>query len=279
MKIQRVKFLLPTVLGFCSALLAFGSNAIELEYSKVDTETLIANINGVDDGQQVSRKLLMVLTDKRGKSRERHTMAYRKYFGDEKKSVLFYRQPSNVRGTGFLTFDYADVDIDDDQWLYLPALRKVRRISASDRGDYFLGTDMSYEDMKREGKLEPRDYRYRIVSVQPPSQSNASVVYHIEGIPHSPEVAKELGYSKVELWVNASNWVVFKSEFWDVRSKPLKTLEVTDIRQVGGIWTRHVLAVTNHKTGHRTRFEFSDVDYASPVADSLFSKSSLKRGR
>ena len=66
-----------------------------------------------------------------------------------------------MRGTGFLTYDYADVSVDDDQWLYLPALRKVRRISASDRGDFFLGTDFTYEDIKKEQKVEINDYAFQ----------------------------------------------------------------------------------------------------------------------
>lgn len=239
-------------------------------------DEIVTKVNAVDDGLQLSRKLTMTLTDKRGRSRVRETMAYRKYFGEEKKLVLFYRQPSNVRGTGFLTFDYPEAEKDDDQWLYLPALRKVRRISASDRGDYFLGTDMSYEDMKREGKLEPRDYSYSVVKLE---QAEGREAYRMQGIPHSKEIAKELGYGRVEFWVDTSNWVIFKSEFWDVRGKHLKTLKVDGIRQVDNIWTRHIMTVKNHKTGHSTRFEFSEVDYLSPVKDSLFSKSSLKRGR
>ena len=103
----------------------------------------------------------MELIDRRGKSRVRETMGYRRYYGEEKRTVLFYQSPTNVRGTGFLTYDYPNADTDDDQWLYLPALRKVRRISSSDRGDYFLGTDFTYEDIKKETRIatDRRPYR------------------------------------------------------------------------------------------------------------------------
>ncbi|MBV1920171.1 MAG: MMPL family transporter, partial [Pseudomonadales bacterium] len=103
-------------------------------------DVVIANINSVDDGKHATRNLTMTLTDKRGKKRVRETIGYRKYFGKEKRTILFYKKPTNVKGTAFLTFDYPETAKDDDQWLYLPALRKVRRISAADRGDYFLGT-------------------------------------------------------------------------------------------------------------------------------------------
>ncbi len=239
-------------------------------------ETVVSNINAVDEGEHVVRKLRMVMTDKRGKVRERLTTSYRKFFGDEKRSVLFYQKPSNVKGTGFLTFDYKDPKVDDDQWLYLPALRKVRRISASDRGDYFLGTDMTYEDMKLEGKLEPADYHYKVLGLE---QQNGQSLLKMEGTPHSNAIARELGYGRVEFLVNQDNWVIQSSEYWGPKGNYLKSVMMSDIRQVSGIWTRHNIEAVNHKTGHKTLFEFSEVDYQTRVKDSLFRKNSLTRGR
>lgn len=248
----------------------------ELPVSGLTAEQVVAQINAVDDGDHVTRTLKMVMTDKNGKVRERLTTGYRKYFGDEKRSVLFYQQPSNVKGTGFLTWDYKNPDTDDDQWLYLPALRKVRRISASDRGDYFLGTDMTYEDMKLEGKLEPADYHYILLgNVQLNSQS----FLKLEGVPHTKAIARELGYGRTEFLVNPNNWVVHRVEFWTPKGKHLKSLTVSDIRKIDGIWTRHRMEMVNHKTGHKTLFEFSDVDYQAGVKDKWFRKNALKRGR
>ena len=110
-------------------------------------DEIVAQMNARDDGNYVTRGFSIELTDRSGKTRTEKTIAYRRYFGDEKRTIIFYTEPTRVRGTGFLTYDYADPAIDDDQWLYLPALRKVRRISASDRGDYFLGTDFTYEEI------------------------------------------------------------------------------------------------------------------------------------
>ena len=72
--------------------------------------------------------------------------------------------------------------------------------------------------------------------------------------------------------------MVRKSEFWDVRMNPLKTMNVTDIREIGGIWTPHRMEVKNKKTGHTTVFTFSDVDYTSEVPEDLFSERALRRG-
>lgn len=255
-----------------------------VQYS-LGVEKIIENINQVEEGEYVSRDLKMLLVDRRGKVRERNTRAFRKFYGEEKKTILFYKKPTNVKGTSFLTFDYPDPSVDDDQWLYLPALRKVRRISASDRGDYFLGTDFTYEDIKLEGKIETADYQHKRLRVETISISNSDgTVDHIkaivlEGSPRSAEIAKELGYGRTEIWVDPSSWLIRKSVFWDPKNNLLKTLVISDVNKVDGILTRHKMVVDNHKTGHHSEFIFSDVDYKSPVKDSLFTQSAMKRGR
>lgn len=228
-----------------------------------------------DDGEHVSRDLKMELIDRRGKTRVRETRGFRKYFGDEKRTVLFYLSPKNIKDTGFLTYDYKDNAVDDDQWLYLPAMRKIRRISASDRGDYFLGTDFSYEDIKNENKPNLDDYVQKRVGTEVVDGVECIV---IESVPVSEEIKKELGYSRVLSRVDPSVWIPRYTEFWDIKGNPLKEINVRDIRQVDSIWTSHELHVKNHKTGHQTRFTFSNVDYTSAVESDWFETRRLSRG-
>ena len=228
-----------------------------------------------EDGSQVSRTLTMALTDRRGKTRLRVTKAFRKYFGENKRTVLFYMSPANIKDTGFLTYDYADTTVDDDQWLYLPAARKIRRISAADRGDYFLGTDFSYEDIKNENKPSLADYVHKRLGTKVLDGVETIV---IEGTPASQEIARELGYGKVVSYVDPNIWMVRKSEFWDIKLNRLKDVENKDIRQIDGIWTSHVISSENHKTHHKTLFTFSDVDYLSAVDDNWFESRRLRRG-
>lgn len=228
-----------------------------------------------DDGANVSRKLTMELVDKRGKSRVRETMAFRKYFGEERRTAIFYQTPSNVKGTSFLVYDYPDVNVDDDQWLYLPALRKTRRISASNRGDYFLGTDFTYEDIKLESKLSIEDYHYKTVGKE---IIDGNEVYVVEATPIDEKTAKELGYSKTKAWVDAKNWMIRKGEYWDVAGNHLKTTYIKDIRSVQNIWTGHIVEIENHKSGHKTKFTFSEVDYTTVIDDDFFTQQTLVRG-
>jgi hypothetical protein len=238
-------------------------------------DEIARRINTREDGEHVTRRIVMELIDRRGKQRVRETVGYRRYYENEKRTVLFYEKPKNVAGTGFLTFDYRDPDREDDQWLYLPALRKVRRISASDRGDYFLGTDFTYEDMKREGKLTLEDYAFETIAAE---EVDGHRCYVLQCTPVSQEVAKELGYGRVLLYVDPEIWMWRKSEYWDPRGKPLKTVHTTEITQVDGIWTSHRTEAENHKTGHRTIFRSTEVDYESPVGDELFTERVLRRG-
>jgi len=242
---------------------------------------VVTKVNEVDDGEHLTRQLTMTMIDKRGKTRKRETSAYRKYYEGEKRTILFYKKPSNVKGTAFLTFDYKDTTKDDDQWLYLPAMRKVRRISASDRGDYFLGTDFTYEDIMLEGKLDMTDYDFSILKEDKLSLNNEAVynAVHMLGIPKSNEIAKALGYSRTELWVDTATWLIVKADYWDNKGKHLKTLVMSDIRAVDGILTRHQLSIDNHKTGHHTTFLFSNVDYKTPVKDVLFTQRAMKQGQ
>ncbi len=238
-------------------------------------ETIAAKTYDQPDGISVTRKLSMELIDKRGKTRIRETTTLRKYFGEEKRMAIFYISPKNVKGTAFLTFDYPDPSLDDDQWLYMPALRKTRRISAANRGDYFLGTDITYEEIKLEARISKDDYSYKTIAKE---ELDGRMCYAVEGTPINAAVAKELGYSKVKFWVDAELWMLRKADIWDIAGNHLKTIEIHDIKQVQGFWTYHKIVANNHKTKHTTIFRFSDIDYKATISDDTFSKETLVNG-
>lgn len=265
---RNIVILIGVLIALVSSQISFGQSLPSgMEIAKKTDER--------NDGANVSRKLTMELIDKRGKSRIRETQAFRKYFGEERRTAIFYQTPSNVKGTAFLVYDYPEAKLDDDQWLYLPALRKTRRISASNRGDYFLGTDFTYEDIKLESKLSTEDYNYKTVGKE---VIDGHEVYVVEATPIDAETAKELGYSKTKAWVDAKNWMIRKGEFWDVAGNHLKTTYIKDIRLVQNIWTGHSVEIENHKTGHKTKFSFSEVDYTTVIDEDFFTQQTLVRG-
>jgi len=261
-------------LASCCLLMAAMVSTAELADAPTGDE-IIAKVNARDEGEFVTRRLTMQLIDRRGKERTRETFGYRRYFGDEKRSVIYYLSPANIKDTGFLTYDYADPEEDDDQWLYLPATRKSRRISSSDRGDSFLGTDLSYEDMKKESKISVEDYTRKTIGEE---EIDGHHCYVIESFPIDEKTGKELGYGKVVGWIDSEIWMVRKSEYWDVRMNPLKIMHLTDIKEVDGILTAHKVEVKNSKSGHTTVFTFSDIDYEADVPEDVFSERALRRG-
>ncbi len=238
-------------------------------------DEIAQKINARDEGIAVARLLKMEMTDRHGKVRIRETRAFRKYFGNEKRTAIYYLKPKNIKDTAFLTYDYAEKEKDDDQWLYLPAMRKVRRISASDRGDYFLGTDLSYEDIKLETRVSSEDYTRKTLAE---NEVDGFHCFLIEEQAIDDETANELGYLKRESCVDDKIWIVRKSVIWDLQNKLLKTIYFKDISEVQGIWTAHLIEVQNHKTGHQTRFVFSDVRYNEEVNDRIFTQNAMKRG-
>lgn len=236
---------------------------------------IIDQVNARNEGQFVTQKFTIELIDRRGKKQLRETISYRKDYTGERKTALFFSSPTHVKGTGFLTFDYQDKSKDDDQWLYLPALRKTRRISAANRGDYFLGTDLTYEDIKKGTKIDQEDFVFKTVKEISIGDKQC---YLIEAIPVDEKVAKELKYSKVHFYIDKNTWISVKTDYWDVSGNKLKTTEVTDMKRISEIWTVQRIEAKNYKTGHQSILTFSEVDYEAALDDDLFSEQRLVRG-
>lgn len=232
-------------------------------------------INARDTGEKVSRRVVMRLVPEAGGERTRVARSFRRFFGEERRTVIFFLEPTTLRDTAFLTYDYPEPGREDDQWLYLSALRKTRRISATNRGDSFLGTDLSYEEVMKETRVAAADYEWRTLR-RDTIEGQPCVV--VEQVPASEEIANELGYGKVITWVDAEVWMVRRSEHFDLAGERLKSIHVSEIRKVDGIWTPHRTVARNHQTGHRTVFRFEEVDYEAEVPKGLFEPSRLRRG-
>ena len=242
---------------------------------KAAGQAIMQAVDARPEGITQKAQLTLELTDRRGRKRVQQTMVLRKYYGDDKRQVLYYLEPSNVRNTAFLTYDYANPATEDEQWLYLPALRKTRRISASDRGDYFLGTDLTYEEMKRQNKISLQDWHFTRIGEAEIDGINTLVV---EGVPISEQVADELGYGRARWHIDPATATIRRSENFDTQGNPLKTATFSSIRKVDDIWTVHEITVDNHKTGHQTHLLVTDVAYEIPLDDDRFEERSLRRG-
>lgn len=127
--------------------------------ASLTADEIVARVDALEQARTSQSTMQMILVDKQGKQRSRTMISQTKMMGDDEYKLLFFSAPANVKGTGFLTYDYAG-DQEDDQWLYLPALGKAKRIAAADKSGSFMGSDFTYADMTQRN-LD--DYSYKIV--------------------------------------------------------------------------------------------------------------------
>ncbi len=226
-----------------------------------------------EEGQAARRTIRMTLTDRRGRVREREAVVLKYSTEQSRATRISYQAPKSVRGVTFLSRDAKDVGR-EERWLYLPATRKARRIPASDRGDYFLGTDFTYEDVQSDLKFDVDDYRFEYVSGQ---RRDGAEVHEIQGRPVTPAAARELGYGRFEARVDGESWMPMEIRFFDLKGALLKTIFVRDVRRVDAIWTAHEVEAVNHQTGHSTRFDYHSVAYPDTLPPDYFDAARLDR--
>ncbi len=131
-----------TVLLFGLILIPYSAHADDPK-----ARSIMEKVDTRDDGQTMITDMEMILIDRHGSKRARTLKTYSKDFGVDTYKLMFFLYPADVKGTGFLTYDYDEEARDDDQWLYLPALRKTKRIVSSDKSGSFMGSDFTCADM------------------------------------------------------------------------------------------------------------------------------------
>jgi hypothetical protein len=237
-------------------------------------------VDARDDGDNGIADMEMVLIDQRGGERVRKLRSYTRdsatsEHGEVTRQVLFFLYPPDVAGTGFLTFDYDQPETDDDQWLYLPALHKTKRIASSGKTGSFMGSDFSYADLTTR-PLD--DYDYRLVKE---TEVNGAMTWVIEAVPRSRKVIEETGYTKSLLLVRQDNYVVVRAVNWLDNGTDLKYMDVKKLEQVDGIWVAteiHMTTKRARKLRHRTVLRLSNVRFNQPLDEQLFTVARLEKG-
>ena len=240
-----------------------------------DARAIMQAVDDRDDGDDGISDLEMTLIDKRGNKRVRKIRSFSKDFGEDDYQLMFFLSPADVKDTGFLTFDYDDDNRDDDQWLYLPALKKTKRIATGDKSGSFMGSDFSYADMTQR-PLEYYDYK-----ILEESEVDGAAVWVIEAVPRSEEEIDETGYTKTVHFVRKDNYVVVRAKSWVKKGKRQKYLDVKKLEQIDGIWVPTEMTMTTKKgkaTLHRTLLRNNNVRFGQALEEDLFSKRRLEKG-
>jgi hypothetical protein len=228
-----------------------------------------------DDGDRSVQDMRMILIDKNGSQRKRTIRAYRMDVGVDKHSIMFFLDPADVKDTGFLTYDYDDPEKDDDQWLYLPALKKTKRIASGDKSGSFMGSDFTYADMT-DRNLDYYDYE-----LLKEDELDGVPVWIVQAIPNTDEEIDETGYVKQVVFVRQDNHVVVRAKSWLKKGGRNKYFDVKKLEQIDGIWTpteMHMVTKKGKKTLHKTILVSSNVRYNQPMDDGQFSVRQLEKG-
>lgn len=217
-------------------------------------------------------EMQMRLINPGGGTRERQLTMEAKTLDDGNQMQLIrFQAPADVRGTGFLSIEHDDRD--DDNWLYLPALRKTRRIAGTDKQDSFVGSDFAYED------LDPEDIdAYAYENVGSDSVDGAEA-WLIEAVPTDPEKIEETAYGRRELWISKNHHVILQAKYYSAEGEYVKLFRAEDVRQVPGTRNRRAYRLTMEdvQEGSRTLLEISSYEIDKGVSEDHFTQRYLKR--
>lgn len=264
-------FMLVTLLLF---VLQLAASSIGLSQD-LDGSEIMRHVYARAVGDTVVGTVEMILVGSDGKQRVRKMKTFIKRYGEQTKRIVFFLAPSDVRGTALLTHDYSSTDKVDEQWIYLPALHKTKRISAGNRSGSFMGSDFSYGDMTQKA-LE--SYSYQLLKEQKLGQH---AVWVIEAVPKDEETIDLYGYTKSLLIIRQDNFVIIRAVHWLKNKNTLKYNEVTRLDKIDNIWVPmevQAKTVKNGKTVHQTLLRNTDIEVNKPVEDELFTKRRLEQG-
>lgn len=209
-----------------------------------------------------------------GQERVRKTFGVTKLQADGQanRRVIRFQSPSDVRNTTTLLVE--NVGKDDEIWVYLPSLKKARRLASNNKKSSFVGTDLTYGDIVG---AKPTDWTHKLVK----QENLGSVpVYVVESLPKTAEVGRDSGYSKRINWVAKDSFVALKTDYYDAAGALLKTAESQDVKLVDAKnkkWQSMLILVKNHQTGHSTSIKLDDFKANTTVAEDYFSVRYLEK--
>ena len=251
----QIKNLGVVMIGVLMVLLTFAPSS-EAQELTGDEILIKEDENSPDSEITISE---MTIVHKSGARRVRTIKAWMK--GDDYTLVRFLT-PANIKGTGFLS-------VKDDDWLYLPALKKVRRIATKEKGGSFIGSDFSYDDVGSTSWV--KDYHAKLLGVE---QYEEHECYVLELIPKQPE---ELSYSKLKRWVDKQHCYSLKTEYYDRHGDLLKVLYSSEFEKMGGFWITKRMEMRNVQKGSKTLIVTKDMQVNPEIPDKMFTTRQLEK--
>lgn len=216
----------------------------------------------------------MTIIDSRGRERVREIASVSKLYdgGATEKRLIRFLEPADVKGTGLLTFDYQDKD--DDMWLFMPALRKTRRIISSEKAKNFMGSEFTYADMTPP-VLD--DFTYTLLG----EKDKAGIAcWEIEMVPANEDVADENGFSRRVVCIGKQDFVLRHALYYDLDGELHKELDVLEIQEVDTVQHRFRpihMVMTNLQNDRKSILKVDKIVFSPDVKDEFFTTRYLER--
>ncbi len=219
--------------------------------------------------QDMTAQMKMILRNKQGEESLRTlTISILEVNDDGDKSLTIFEDPKDVKGTALLSYTHALKP--DDQWLYLPALKRVKRISSANKSGPFMGSEFAYEDLTSQ---EVEKYTYNFLQDEAIDGTDCFVIERVPAYADS-------GYTRQTVWINKSNYRPLKVDYYDRKNELLKTLMFSGYKTYeGNYWRADRMHMINHQSGKETILEWSDYKFHNGLTDRDFDINTLKRSR
>jgi outer membrane lipoprotein-sorting protein len=237
-------------------------------FAQMNGQEIMEAVYNNPSGENIQGQLEMRLINKQGDTRVRELQQFIKDEGEVEKTIMFFLSPADVRNTSFMNWSYND-GRDDDQWIYLPALKRVKRISSDSKSDNFMGSDFTYDDL---GDRHPNEDAHKLLGEE---VFNGYDCYIVESVPKD----KDYMYSKTVTWVIKENFIGIKRDFYDEDGDLLKILQIKKFEKISGYWVILNTQMHNVQKDHRTEMIFSEVELDQPIPSNKFTERSMTLGR
>ena len=262
MKEQNHKLIITALILIMSALSVQSQTANEIIQNSRDAIKIA--------GQEALTTL--EIYDNKGRKRVRQTTLATKMYGETEKRIIRFLSPADVKGTGMLIFDYDEKN--DDMWIYMPALRKTRRIVSTEKGKNFMGSEFSNADLAAQ-TLE--EFTYKIIGEE---EVFGEACWKIEETPVDDDIADENGFSLKISWIAKSNFVMRKAVFYDLDEELWKEMQVPEIELLDKVNKKYffkVMTMENKQNGRKSIMRMDKVQFNPNVKDEYFTTDYLER--
>lgn len=257
-----MRYILVGLLLFSTAINAANPSA----------DSILERVRDFDDGRSYSATAFLRIKDK-NRVREREFYMLQKDIEDEQeRQVIYFHAPADVRGVSFLTVNHKEhLNKADNQWIYFPAFRKVRRIGSNDKRGSFMGSVFNYADLD---KVRVTDYKNTLIGEDNVMGRQA---WLIERIPVSQAVINKTGYHKVKVWIDKERELSLQQHYYNEKDIVFKTTQSAEIEKIQNIWTVTKFITRDLEKNKESEIDYSEIIYNIPVDEKKLSERSLSK--